>query len=215
MGRTLLITRPEHDSGTNYLSKWSEEIIDLAEDKSIKVIDLHREKANRDRVIGTLEKTGTKLVVLNGHGSDNSVHGHNNEVILKEGDTRAVKDKIIYARSCRSAKSLGKNSIAQGALAYLGYEEDFIMLSDKINAGKPLEDKTAKLFLGPSNYIPISLVKGHAAGDANNRSKVQFRKNIERLVIEGPSSDDYNAIRYLLWDMTHQVCLGDEKASFA
>ena len=105
MGRKLLITRPEHDAGTNYLSKWSKKIIDLAVDRGIKVIDLHREKASRNRVIGTLEKTGTKLVILNGHGSDNSVHGHNNEVILKEDDSKAVKDKIIYARSCRSAKS--------------------------------------------------------------------------------------------------------------
>lgn len=215
MGPALLITRPEHDLGTTYLSKWSKKIIDLAEDKGIKVIDLHREKASRDRVIGTLEKTGTKLVILNGHGSDNSVHGHNNEVILKEGDTRAVKDKIIYARSCRSAKSLGKNSIAQGALAYLGYKEDFIMYTDETNAGKPLEDKTAELFLEPSNYIPVSLVKGHTAGDANNRSKAKFRKNIERLVIEGPPSDNYDAISFLLWDMNNQVCLGNENAIFA
>lgn len=88
------------------------------------------------------------------------------------------------------------------------------MLSNETNIGKPLEDKTAELFLEPSNYIPVSLVKGHTAGDANNRSKKLFRRNIERLVIEGPSSDDYNAIRYLLWDMTHQVCLGDENAIF-
>ena len=90
------------------------------------------------------------------------------------------------------------------------------MLSNETNIGKPLEDKTAELFLEPSNYIPVSLVKGHTAGDANNRSKKLFRENIERLVIEGPeSSDDYNAVRYLLWDMTHQVCLGDENAIFA
>jgi len=56
MGKTLLITRPEHDAGTRYLSKWSEKIIDIAKDKGINVIDLHREKAGRDRVIGTLEK---------------------------------------------------------------------------------------------------------------------------------------------------------------
>ncbi len=215
MWKTLLITRPEHDDGTTYLSKWSKKIIDLAEGRSIKVIDLHRERANRDTVIGILEKRGPKLIVLNGHGSDNSVHGHNDEVILKEGDAKAVKDKIIYARSCRSAKSLGKNSIAQGALAYLGYKEDFIMYTDETNAGKPLEDKTAELFLEPSNYIPVSLVKGHAAGDANNRSKAKFRKNIERLVIEGPSSDNYNAISFLLWDMNNQVCLGNENAIFA
>jgi len=215
MKRTLLITRPEHEAPIYYLSKWSEKIIDIAKDKGIDVIDLHRKKANRDRVIGTLEKRGPKLVVLNGHGSDISVQGHNNETILREEDSKAVKDKIIYARSCRSAKRLGQNSIIQGALAYLGYNDDFVFLFDEINLRKPLKDKTAELFLGPSNYIPISLVKGHTAGDANNRSKGLFRKNIERLIIEGPSSDDYNAIRYLLWDMTHQVCLGDEKAIFA
>lgn len=215
MERTLLITRPEHDAGTTYLSKWSKKIIDLAEGRSIKVIDLHRERANRNTVIGILEKRGPKLIVLNGHGSDTSVYGHNDEVILKEDDAKAVKDKIIYARSCRSAKSLGKNSIAQGALAYLGYEEDFIMLSDETSAWKPLEDKTAELFLEPSNHIPVSLVKGHTAGDANNRSKTLFRKKMERLVIEGPSSENYNAIRYLLWDMNNQVCLGNENAVFA
>jgi len=31
---------------------------------------LHREKANKERVVGTLEKTNAKLVVFNGHGSD-------------------------------------------------------------------------------------------------------------------------------------------------
>lgn len=214
MGETLLITRPEHDASTYYLSKWSEKIIDKAKDKSINVIDLHRKKANRDRVIGILKKRGPKLVILNGHGSDISVQGHNNEIILKEDDSEAIKDKIIYARSCRSAKSLGQNSITQGALAFLGYKEDFILVFNSTNVRKPLEDKTAELFLEPSNYIPVSLLKGHTAGDANKRAKDLFRKNIERLIIEGPSSDDYYAIRYLLWDMSHQVCLGDEKAIF-
>jgi len=212
MGGTLLITRPEHDEPTYYLSKWSEQIIDKAKNKNVKVIDLHRDKANRGRVIGILEKRKPKLVVLNGHGSDISVYGHDDEIILKENDSEAMKGKIIYARCCKSAKSLGQNSIKQGALAYLGYKEDFIMFSESTK--KPLEDKTAELFLEPSNYIPVSLLKGYTAGDANNRSKGLFRKNIRRLLIEGSSSDDYYAIRYLLWDMSHQVCLGDENATF-
>ncbi|MCX5696001.1 MAG: hypothetical protein NTW18_05050 [Candidatus Omnitrophica bacterium] len=210
----LLITRPEHDEATHYLSKWSEQIIDIAQKKNVKVIDLHREKANRNRVIGILEKTGAKLVILNGHGSDISVHGHDNEVILKEDDNKAIKGKIIYARSCNSAKKLGQNCITQGALAYLGYKEEFIVASNSTNIRRPLEDKTAELFLEPSNHIPIALLKGHTTGDANNRSKDLFKKNIGNLVIEGPSSYNYFAIRYLLWDMSHQVCLGDEGATF-
>ena len=210
---TLLITRPEHDPATHCLSKWSEKIIDAAKKKNINVIDLHREKANRDRVAGTLKKGIAKLVVLNGHGSDSTVHGHDNEVILKEDDGDVVKDKIIYARSCRSAKILGQNSVEQGALAYLGYEEDFIV----VTAGpttRPLQDKTAELFLEPSNYIPISLLKGHTTGEANSRSKNMFRKNIEKLIIAGPTSSDYQTIRGLLWDMTNQVCLGNQAAKF-
>ena len=105
---TLLITRPEHDAATHCLSKWSEKIIDIADKKNIKVIDLHREKANRGRVAGILKKGIAKLVVLNGHGSDTSVHGHDNETILKEDDSDVVKDKIIFARACRSAKKLGR-----------------------------------------------------------------------------------------------------------
>ena len=70
---TLLITRPEHDPATHCLSKWSEKIIDAAKKKNINVIDLHRKKANRDRVAGTLKKGIAKLVVLNGHGSDSKI----------------------------------------------------------------------------------------------------------------------------------------------
>ena len=85
------------------------------------------------------------------------------------------------------------------------------MLDDLI----PLQDKTAELFLEPSNYIPISLLKGHTAGDADNRSKKLFRKNISRLMVEGPSSYNYDDIIWLLWDMKNQVCIGDEGAVFA
>ncbi len=211
---TLLITRPEHDSATHCLSKWSEKIIETASKKKIKVIDLHREKANRDRVAGTLKKGIAKLVVLNGHGSDTSVHGHDDEIILKEDDGDVVKDKIIFARACKSAKRLGENCIAQGALAYLGYKEDFIVIADA-STTKPLQNKTAELFLEPSNYIPISLLKGHTAGAANERSKNLFKKNINRLLMEGPSSYNYDEVRFLFWDMQNQVCLGDEEAVFS
>jgi len=213
MAQSLLITRPEHDPTTFYLSQWSKTIIEEAKRKGIKVIDLHRKKANRKKVIGILEKRNPKLVILNGHGDDSSVAGYNDEIILKEGDKKAVESKIIFARSCKSAKSLGPNAINQGAIAYLGYKEDFWLVYTEAKIFRPLEDKTAKLFLEPSNYIPISLLKGYSISDANNKSKALFRKNIEKLIIEGPKSDDYFALRYLFWDMIHQVCLGNKDAT--
>lgn len=214
MGKSLLITRPEHDETTLYLSKWSEKIIKEAKRKGINVIDLYRDKAIRNRVVGTLEKASPKLVILNGHGSEDCVMGHNNDVILKYDDEKAVKSKIIYARSCKSAKILGQKSIVHGAQTYLGYKEDFMFMYSPDKVFNPLEDEVAALFLEPSSHLPISLLKNYTAGEANNNSKELFRKNIEKLLVEGPSSKHYSAIGFLYWDMIHQVCLGDKEATF-
>lgn len=214
MGNSLLITRPEHDFTTRYLSRWSEKIITEAKNKGRNVIDLLRGKANRKRFISTLEKRGPGLVVLNGHGSENSVMGHDNEIILKEGDGGAISLKIIFARSCKSAKILGQNAIAHGATTYLGYKEDFWFRYNPAKISKPIEDKTAALFLEPSNHLVISLLKGHQTGYSNKKSRVLFRENIEKLLIAGPSTEDYDAIRYLYWDMINQVCLGKKDAIF-
>ena len=212
MGNSLLVTRPEDDPGTRYLSKWSEKIIDEAKRKSITVYDLKRDKANKKRVVGILENRNPKLVVLNGHGSEDSVTGHATEILISKADHNAIKDKIIYARACSSGKQLGPHAVANGTLAYLGYDEEFAFVFNEEYVAHPLNDPTAALFLEPSNYIAISLLKGHSAGDANERSKNLFRKNIAGLLSGG--TGDFDAIRWLYWDMIHQVCVGNPNAKF-
>ena len=212
MEKSLLITRPEHDVTTLYISKWSEKV--LKEAKNIDITDLHRKKANRERVTGILKKkTDVKmLIVFNGHGNDVAVAGHDDEVLITKDSADLLANKIVYARSCRSAKVLGRLAIANGGLAYLGYEEDFIFLIDEDKVTKPLEDTKAALFMEPSNYVITSLLKGHSASDANERSKGQFRKNLEK-ALTGKTTEDSYAARFLFWNMTNQVCLGDGLAS--
>lgn len=216
MEKSLLITRPEHDLTTRYVSKWSEKVIEEANDKRVKVIDLKREKANKDRVLGILKKKANlrMLVVLNGHGNDTTVMGHNNEPLITKDNAEALAAKLVFARSCQSAKVLGKAAVAKGSIAYLGYQENFIFLIDEDKISKPLEDAKAALFLEPSNHVIISLLKGHSASDADNRSKNLFRKNLERVLAGKASSEDRYAARYLYWDMINQVCLGDGTAVF-
>ena len=216
MSKSLLITRPEHDLTTRYISKWSEKIIQEAKDKRIEVIDLHREKANRGRVLGILKKKAslTMLVVFNGHGSYTAVTGHNNEPLVTQENADVLASKIVYARSCQSAKGLGQAAVAARAIAYIGYQEDFIFLIDEDKISKPLEDMKAALFLEPSNYVIIGLLKGHSVSDANNRSKNLFRKNIEKLLVGESSSENFYAARFLYWNMTNQVCLGNGAATF-
>ncbi len=50
MTQYLLITRPEHDYATRYLSAWAERFFEVAKDKDYSIIDLHRKRANRKEV---------------------------------------------------------------------------------------------------------------------------------------------------------------------
>jgi hypothetical protein len=210
--KSLLITRPEYDLTTRYLSKWSVEIVDEAKAKHNDVVDLEGDKVTRERFIGTLEKRSPRFVFINGHGNQNVVCGHNDEVLLKGSDT-AVKGKIIYARACKSAQVLGPQTIKNGAAAYIGYDEDFIFVVNEEKSSRPTSDDVAELFLEPSNQTALSILKGHTVEEANRRSKEKFAANIQSLLLRGPSDEDYYAIRQLLWDLRHQVCLGDTSAS--
>ncbi|MGH9463567.1 MAG: hypothetical protein ACRD1X_20375 [Vicinamibacteria bacterium] len=212
MNVTVLVTRPEHDAANRYLSKWTEKLIKEISRRGITVIDLYGGRAVRKEVIGILEKRKPQLALLNGHGSASVVAGHDDEVVLQLGDKKAVEEKIIYARACKSAKELGPDAVAQGAKAYLGYDEDFVLMFNIDKLSKPLEDRTAALFLEPSNHVVASLLKGHSAGEANKRSRALYRKNIAKLLVDR-SSEDYDGIRLLYWDMIHQVCIGDQAAT--
>jgi hypothetical protein len=212
MDKKLLITRPSHEITTHYISKWSEKIIEVAKRKGMKVIDLEKEKANNQRFVGTLRKVAPGLVILNGHGSDECVTGHNNEVILNSDNIEFAQNAIIYARSCKSAKILGKLSISKGVASYIGYDENFVFIIDESKISKPLEDETAALFLEPTNYVSVAIIKGHTAGVANKKSKELLKNNIKKLLVGGSLSENYYLVRHLYWDMVHQVCLGDEDA---
>jgi hypothetical protein len=209
---SLLITRPEHDFTTRYLSKWSEEIISEAEKKHIEVIDLDGEKAERTRFIETLEKKAPDFVFLNGHGSADVVGGQDNAPLLT-GSDEIVKDKIIYARACQSAKRLGPQTVENGAKAYVGYEEDFIFMYEPAQVSRPLNDETAKLFLEPSNQIPLSILKGHSVEEAQERSKAKYQQNIEVLFSRKMTDEEQQILFYLSWNLRYQVCLGDKDAA--
>lgn len=212
MDRILLITRSKHDATVRYLFYWAGKIIDLAGSKGIKVLKLDEKRANRKEVSGMLKKKNPLLVFLNGHGNDDRVTGYNNEVLLAAGENeQLLTSKIVYALSCRSGKKLGIKSIEAGSLGYIGYDDDFVFVIDDHRLAAPLEDKTAQLFLEPSNQVMISLLKGNSIKKSHTKSKRAFRANAIKLA--SSESQDNSLIPFLFWDMQHQVCLGNPDAS--
>jgi len=214
MSRSLLLTRPNYDLPTTYLSHWSEPVIELANQKNLKTTDLAGTKANRSGFTGRVEKTNPSFIFFNGHGSETTVMGQDDEILVAAGDNEdLLRGKIVFARSCSSAKKLGPQAVSEGALTFIGYEEPFVFMIDLQTATKPRLDKTAQLFLGSSNQIATTLIKGHTSGEADQRAKQSFRRNIRKLLTSRVTKEDASAVRFLLWDMNHQVCLGDSSVA--
>ena len=187
---------------------WASIVIQIARKRDYEVVDLDGQKAVSKEFTGRMIKVKPDLVFLNGHGSPTEVTGHNYEVLLKANkNEELLAGKNIYALSCSSAKELGRSSVEKGTKSYIGYAEDFIFLYEKDKTTKPLRDKTAELFLGPSNLVPIALIKGNTPKEAFNRSQKEFNRNLRKLMTSESPQQDNSSIPWLYWDMTHQVCL--------
>lgn len=180
------------------------------------MVDLAKRRANAKEFSSVIKKTRPSLVVLNGHGSSSVVGGYDNEPLIIAGKNDILLSKtIVYARSCRSGDKLGPTSIKSGCAAYIGYNDDFVFVTETDKITRPLEDRTASFFLKPSNYVVISLLKGHSTEEADLRSKDLLRRNIQKLVTSAASKEEGDLVPYLLWNYTHQVCLGNHKISIS
>ncbi|MCK5416048.1 hypothetical protein KAI92_01320 [Candidatus Parcubacteria bacterium] len=207
----IIITRPEHDLTTKYISLWAEEIIKLADEKGIEVVDLKRNKAINREFVGRVKKLNPKVIFVNGHGNDICVAGHNNKPLIEKNVNHEIlKGKITYALSCRSGKILGREVLQYRESAYIGYKDDFIIIMDKNYSFKPLEDPKAKLFMEASNQIMISLLKGHNVGEASKKSKGKFKSSYIKLLASNTDVGSLTIAQYLWWNERNQVCLGSD-----
>lgn len=174
---TVLITQPDFDKTTRYVSTWSEEVEEFSKSRGHKTIILKGKRANREEFESVIQKTEPQLVMFNGHGNDGQINGQEDEILLdSSSDENITKDKIIYALSCSAAKSLGNTCIKKRTKAFIGYKEDYIFIHDYPKISRPREDKKAQLFFKPSNLIPISLIKGNSAGNSYKGSRDLLRK---------------------------------------
>lgn len=211
---TIVVTQPNHDYTTRYISAWAEELCRIAVSKGHHAVKLKGNRATRKELESVVNKVNPRLLFLNGHGSDDSVRGQDNEVLVQLGVNESIlKSALVYALSCRSASILGKKSVESGTISYLGYTEDFIFMYDVSKRTRPLEDKTAGLFLDPSNLLVSSLLKGHTAEGSLHKSKSAYRRTLLKLLTSEASAESNSYLPLLLWDMNHQVCLGDQTAT--
>ncbi|MBU4299670.1 MAG: hypothetical protein ABIF85_01100 [Nanoarchaeota archaeon] len=208
----MLITRPNHDTTTAYLSKWSEHLINAAKKRRISYSDFKGQKASRGDVEKYLMKQNSPLAVFNGHGSDDTIFGHKNEALIKSGENEhLLKSKAVYSVSCSSAKVLGPKAVSACAKCFIGYNDVFIFASDKnCSAGRELDDELALPFLDSSNQIVLSLLNGRTSGEAYEKSQAFFRKWIEHFGSSAALPGSEAIVSWLIWDRFCQKIEGDK-----
>lgn len=184
MQKGLLITCPEHDDATAYLTYFSKEIIDEATKNSLKSKKVGDKNLNMEDFSKIINKSNYRLVVLNGHGSPDSVFGYKEETIIQLGkNDYLLKERLVYARSCQAGAELGPACMKETKKGcFVGYDIPFIFYMDSRWTTKPHNDKVAILFLEPSNLIPISIIKGHSVLKAHKKAKQQMLKTISKLI---------------------------------
>lgn len=212
MSKNYLLTRPEHDDTTHYLSNYCKQTIKFAENKGMKVFDLHQKKANKKEFEGIIKNNDIKFIVFNGHGSENVVTGHDNKPIVSAGvNEQLLKSKTIYAISCQSAKVLGQKSVEKGATSYTGYNDDFIFFYEPTKISRPLQDETAKMFLDPTVLFIDSMIKGNTVETSVEKTKKVMQDNMVKLL--GSNTEDASMARYLWWNLKNFVSRGDQKST--
>ena len=208
--KVFLLTRPRHDALMRYFFAWSDPLVAMASSKGFNVCDLHDGKANKALLESYIAKNCPSLILFNGHGTTDTIHGDQDKVIV-DADSKCRRS-IVYARSCSCGERLGHDLVKGGARTFIGYRRDFYCGCSYEHLVDPKKDKLAARFLGPSNLIISTLLKGGTGEEAYQRSVGAMHKNFMEMISSRADYKERYAARYLLSNMAHQVLLGDALA---
>jgi hypothetical protein len=209
MKKGLIITLPQSDLVTTYLSVFSKKILTSCSEKDIPLKKLRAENANRENFEKSLNKLDYKFLVLNGHGSVNCITGHKEEPLLKIGENEElIKHRITYARSCFIAQGMQTVFSQESDGCFIGYLFPFMFMNNQTWSGNPSKDKIAGLFLNTSNLVPLGLLKGHSAKESSDNCKKAILKIIKNTIFS--QDGDEKAIAEAMWNNYEaQVVLGN------
>ncbi len=213
-GTIMLVTRPRYDDATYYLFCYAELVIKEAEERGIAVLDLKRPRLTRQNFTNMMMNDKPPLFVFfNAHGNEKAIYGdkvktgEDEEILVEEGrNHHLLNSKMVYARACWSAASLGW-ACRNGC--FIGYKMPFGFWMNEKWSTNPLNDNAAKLFLEPSNLIASSLLKGSTAEEAVDKSRNLSKKNILKLLKEKEEPGAMASIMVLWSNMESLEILGN------
>jgi len=216
---SVIITLPQYEETTNYLFAHSHEIIDFANKKGYDVIELKRPRLRRNTFESVIRKKRPTFIFFNGHGDGRTIYGDKVEnkaefLVKLDYNHDILNGKLIYARSCWAAKELGK-VYADSDGCFIGYDRPFVFWVDDNHAANPLTDKIAQQFLGPTNELVKSILKGNSASASAKKFKDHSVKNMLKILKNKREPGAIDSLRALWANINSLKVIGNESMSIS
>ena len=210
----MLITLPDHDTPTRYISAWVQKIvIPVAERNNIVPHILKGKAVTKSKITEILTNETIQFASFNGHGDDKTITGYDYEPLITFGENHdLIKGKIVHAFACNSGKVLGKKCKSK---AFIGYDNSFMLVSDYMSETRPLKDKFATPIINCALEVPLQLVKKKTAKEAYEKSQETYQKMIDEYTISSSkytTEELYAILPVLLWNKKCQVRHGELSA---
>ena len=147
------------------------------------------------------------IIIGVGHGDEVGFSGQNEAVILEVGkyDPREVEGKVIKLLSCQTGVALGPDLIKNGAVAFLGYVDDYVWICDADLVATPWTDEIAATCLMPVVDSINALLDGKTCREALEQEKNGYSRNTE-------VEEDELIKSCLEFNLNNAILLGDPES---
>ncbi len=213
---SILLTLPDYDATTHCVSEWNKNtLIPIINRNSLSHKIISNYRVNESHVSYTIKKENPRFLIFNGHGADDCICGHNDEVIIKLGNNDNLLDsRIVHSFTCSSSSKLGRNSKAD---VFIGYDDVFVFWLDGATTTKPLKDRFATPQMRSALIVPEELLKGRTAKEAYDASQKVYSDFIDEYKWNShkyTTEEIQKILPLLMWNKMNQKIIGNKNSKF-
>jgi len=180
-----------------------------ARNQGIFLTELQKQLAEYAPVRTTLQNEDPIFVNGFGHGNNNVFTGDSETPIFLSSDCDVLSGRIVYLLSCLTANGLGPAIIANGGIAYGGYNISWTWMANDVTVD-PYTDWYADGFYRASNEFPIGLEEGETVSGARDGVIAEHNRWINIWSTERASDPSAAAaIKWHIHDRDGLTILGD------
>lgn len=118
--------RPKFDLATEYMNSWLGMSMGDASMEGFGTVDSSGDQATKYSFFDKIQSYNPEIVVADGHGSPTALTGQGLEEVLRSCfNNEVLAGRVVCGLSCLTGQVLGPNSKDKGALAYIGFVNEF------------------------------------------------------------------------------------------